>query len=149
MSSRPVSARSPMSHPLSRVQAVIVFSNDRLGPSAELVVSNEVAAAMLQATADAIRTRAEARWECELLRWLDERALAATRGTSTDSLDVGEIAWTRDHFDAQRWFLVDAIVRAAIRSEHAPALERWRQMIEAHPRGCVQFGRRWTWQSTI
>lgn len=138
-----------MSHPLSRVQAVIVFSNDRLGPSAELVVSNEVAAAMLQATADAIRTRAEARWECELLRWLDERALAATRGTSTDSLDVGEIAWTRDHFDAQRWFLVDAIVRAAIRSEHAPALERWRQMIEAHPRGCVQFGRRWTWQSTI
>jgi hypothetical protein len=125
---------------------MVVFSNQRLGPRAELVVSNEVAAAMLQATADAIRTRAEARWERELLRWLDERALATARVTSTESLDVGEIAWTRDHFDAQRWFLLDAIVRAAIRSEHASALERWRQMIEAHPRDSVQFGRRWNWQ---
>jgi hypothetical protein len=125
---------------------MVVFSNQRLGPRAELVVSNEVAAAMLQATADAIRTRAEARWERELLRWLDERALATVRVTSTESLDVGEIAWTRDHFDAQRWFLLDAIVRAAIRSEHASALERWRQMIEAHPRDSVQFGRRWNWQ---
>ena len=124
---------------------MVVFSNQRLGPRAELVVSNEVAAAMLQATADAIRTRAEARWERELLRWLDERALATARVTSTESLDVGEIAWTRDHFDAQRWFLLDAIVRAAIRSEHASALERWRQMIEAHPRDSVQFGRRWNW----
>ena len=125
---------------------MVVFSNQRLGPRAELVVSNEVAAAMLQATADAIRTRAEARWERELLRWLDERALATVRVTSTESLDVGEIAWTRDHFDAQRWFLLDAIVRAAIRSEHASALERWRLMIEAHPRDSVQFGRRWNWQ---
>lgn len=125
---------------------MIVFSNQRLGPSAELVVSNEVATAMLQATADAIRTRAEARWEHELLRWLDERALAAGRVTSTESLDVSEIAWTRDHFDAQRWFLVEAIARATLRSEHAPALERWRQMIEAHPRDSVQFGRRWNWQ---
>jgi hypothetical protein len=124
---------------------MVVFSNQRLGPRAELVVSNEVAAAMLQATADAIRTRAEARWEHELVRWLDEHARVAIRVTSTQTLDVGEIAWTRDHFDAQRWFLLDAIVRAAIRSEHASALERWRQMIEAHPRDSVQFGRRWNW----
>lgn len=137
-----------MSHPLTRVRDVIVFSNRRLGPSAEVVVSNEVAAAMLQTTADAIRTRVEARWECELLRWLDERAVSVTRVTETESLDVGEIAWTRDHFDAQRWFVVDAIVRAAIHSEHAPALERWRQLIEAHPRDSVQFGRRWNWQPT-
>jgi hypothetical protein len=128
---------------------VVVFSNQRLGPSAELVVSNEVAAAMLQATADAIRTRVEARWEHELLRWLDERARAVGRLTTTETLDVGEIAWTRDHFDAQRWFLVDAIVRAAMHSEHASALERWRQMIEAHPKGSVQLARRWTWTSTI
>jgi hypothetical protein len=125
---------------------VVVFSNQRLGPSAELVVSNEVAAAMLQATADAIRTRVEARWEHELLRWLDERARAVGRLTTTETLDVGEIAWTRDHFDTQRWFLAEAVARAAIRSEHAPALERWRQMIEAHPRDSVQFGRRWNWQ---
>ena len=124
---------------------MVVFSNQRLGPRAELVVSNEVAAAMLQATADAIRTRAEARWERELLRWLDERALATARVTTTESLDVGEIAWTRDHFDAQRWFLVESLARATLHSAHGPALERWRQMIEAHPRDSVQFGRRWNW----
>jgi len=124
---------------------MVVFSNHRLGPSVELVVSNEVAAAMLQAAADALRTRAEARWEQELVRWLDERARATGRTATTCSLDVGEIAWTRDHFDAQRWFLVDALARASTRSEHAQAIERWRQMIEAHPRDSVQFGRRWTW----
>ena len=127
---------------------MLVLSNARLGPSVEIVVSNDVAAAMLQAVADAIRTRAEARWELELLRWLDERALAAGRTTGTGSLDVSEIAWTRDHFDAQRWFVVDAVARAMIHSEHAAALERWRRMIEAHPRDCVQFGRRWSWHVT-
>lgn len=124
---------------------MLVLSNRRLGPSVELLVSNEVAAAMLQAVADAIRTRAEGRWELELLRWLDERALAAGRTAGTESIDISEIAWTRDHFDAQRWFLADALARAMIHSQHAAALERWRRMIEAHPRDSVQFGRRWSW----
>jgi hypothetical protein len=123
---------------------MLVFSNDRLGASAEIVVSNEVAAAMLQQVADAIRTRAEARWELELLRWLDDRALAAGRTTDTLAIDVSEIAWTRDHFDAQRWFLIDAVARAMLQSDHAGALDRWRRMIEAHPRDSVQFGRRWS-----
>ena len=123
---------------------MLVFSNDRLGPSVEIVVSNEVAAAMLQQVADAIRTRAEARWEVELLRWLDDRALAAGRTTGTLAIDVSEIAWTRDHFDAQRWFLIDAVTRATLQSDHAAALDRWRRMIEAHPKDSVQFGRRWT-----
>ena len=123
---------------------MLVFSNDRLGPSAEIIVSNEVAAAMLQQVADAIRTRAEARWERELLRWLDDRALAAGRTTATLAIDVSEIAWTRDHFDAQRWFLIDAVARATMQSDHAAALDRWRRMIEAHPRDSVQHGRRWS-----
>ena len=127
---------------------MVVFSNQRLGPSVELVVSNQVAAAMLQATADAMRTRADARWEHELVRWLDERAQAAQRAETTASLDVSEIAWTRDHFDAQRWFMVEALARATLRSEHGPALDRWRQMIEAHPRDSVQLARRWTWNAT-
>lgn len=127
---------------------MLVFSNDRLGPSAEIVVSNEVAAAMLQQVADAIRTRADARWEVELLRWLDDRALAAGRTRGTLAIDVSEIAWTRDHFDAQRWFLIDAIARATLHSEHAPALVRWRRLIEAHPRDSVQVGRRWNWSLT-
>jgi hypothetical protein len=127
---------------------MLVFSNRRLGPSVEIVVSNEVAAAMIQAVADAIRSRAEARWELELLRWLDESALAAGRTTGTATIDVSEIAWTRDHFDAQRWFLIGAVARAMLHSEHAAALERWRRMIEAHPRDSVQFGKRWTWHVT-
>lgn len=127
---------------------MVVFSNRRLGPEAELVVSNEAAAAMLQATADAVRTRADARWEHELVRWLDERALAVARLASTSEIDVDDLAWTRDHFDAQRWFLVDAIVRAALHGPHAPALDRWRHLIEAHPRDSVQFGRRWNWHVT-
>ena len=127
---------------------MVVFSNQRLGPSVELVVSNEVAATMLQETADAMRTRAEARWEQELVRWLDERAAGARRAETTASLDVSEIAWTRDHFDAQRWFLVEALARATLRSEHGPALERWRQMIEAHPRDSIQLARRWTWNAS-
>ena len=128
---------------------MLVFSNDRLGASAEIVVSNEVAAAMLQQVADAIRTRAEARWELELLRWLDDRAVAAGRTTGTLAIDVSEIAWTRDHFDAQRWFLIDAVARAMLQSDHAAALDRWRRMIEAHPRDSVQFGRRWAWSLNI
>ncbi len=122
---------------------MLVFSNERLGPSVEIVVSNDVAAAMLQQVADAIRTRADARWELDLLRWLDARALAAGRTTGTLAIDISEIAWTRDHFDAQRWFLIDAIARATLHSEHAAALDRWRRLIEAHPRDSVQFGRRW------
>lgn len=122
---------------------MLVFSNERLGASVEIVVSNEVAAAMLQQVADAIRTRAEARWELELLRWLDDRARAAGRTTGTLAIDVSEIAWTRDHFDAQRWFLIDAVARATMHSDHGAALDRWRRMIEAHPRESVQFGRRW------
>jgi hypothetical protein len=125
-----------------------VFSNRRLGPSVEIVVSSEVAAEMLEQTADAIRSRAESRWEQELLRWLDEQALAARRTSETQSIDVSEIAWTRDHFDAQRWFLVGALARTLLSSEHAAALERWRRMIEAHPRDSVQFGRRWNWHAT-
>jgi len=122
---------------------MIVFSNRLLGASVETVVGNDVAIAMLHEVADAIRSRAEARWELELVRWLEERAVALRRTTDTESIDVSEIAWTRDHFDAQRWFLIDAVARAMLHSEHGAALERWRRMIEAHPRDSVQFGRRW------
>jgi hypothetical protein len=126
------------------VRLVVVFTNQRIGPSAELLVSDEVAAAMLHETAEAASRAAEARWEHELVRWLEARA--QTRGRA---LDVGDIAWTPDHFEAQRRFLIDAIVRGALRSEHAGALDRWRRMIEAHPRDSVQVGRRWQWEATV
>jgi hypothetical protein len=125
---------------------VVVFTNQRLGPSAELLVSDEVAAAMLAATAEAASRAAEARWEQELGRWLASRA----HKNPVRTLDVADIAWTPEHFEAQRRFLIDAIVRAGlgVGADHAAPLERWRRMIEAHPRDSVQVGRRWQWEAT-
>ena len=124
---------------------VVVFTNQRLGPSSELLVSDDVASAMLHATAEAASRAAEARWEHELVRWLEARAGMCGRA---GSLDVGDVAWTPEHFEAQRRFLIDAITRGALGSEHAAALERWRRMIEAHPRDSVQVGRRWQWEAS-
>ena len=119
---------------------MIVFSNHRLGPASELLVSSHVAEAMLRATADAARVTAEARWEHELASWLE-----ACAGRCT-TLDVADIAWTPENFERQRQFMLDAIAGAAAGSEHARALTRWSRMIEAHPRDSVQFGRLWTHQ---
>jgi hypothetical protein len=118
---------------------MVVFSNQRLGASAEIIISDDVAAEMLKATAAEARPFAEARWERELIEWLERRA------ESKSPLDVSEIAWTPDHFEAQRRFLVAAIDRAAVGSEHALAFDLWRRLIEAHPQDSVQVGRRWQW----
>jgi hypothetical protein len=118
---------------------MVVFSNQRLGASAEIIISDDVAAEMLKATAAQARPFAEARWERELIEWLERRA------ESKSPLDVSEIAWTPDHFEAQRRFLLAAIDRAAAGSEHALAFDLWRRLIEAHPRDSVQVGRRWQW----
>lgn len=119
---------------------MVVFSNRRLGPSAELFVSDDVAITVLRETAAAARPYAEARWEVELVLWLDSRA-----DVGTQLLDVGDIAWTPEHFENQRTFVVDAIRRAAGCGEHALAFDRWRRMVEAHPTDAVQVGRRWDW----
>jgi hypothetical protein len=118
---------------------MVVLSNRRLGPSAELLVSREVAAQALGEVAAAAGPAAEARWEHELVAWLERCA------TSGASFDVCDIAWTPEHFEHQRHFLVDAVRRAAATSHHARVLLRWRGMIEAHPRESVQVGRRWRW----
>jgi hypothetical protein len=121
---------------------VVVFSNRRMGPSAELFVSPPVAAAMLRATASSARPSASGRWENELVRWLEQRAADVPA-----ALDVADIAWTPEHFELQRTFVIDAIRRAAAISEHASALQRWARMIEVHPSDSVQVGRRWHWLS--
>lgn len=122
-----------------RVRPMFVFSNQRLGPVAEVLVSPEVAEAMLFATAEAARPVAEGRWELELVRWLEDRS--RTLGTE---LDVGELAWSPENFARQRAFLLGAIELASQTSVHARALVRWSQMIAAHPREWVVVGRRWT-----
>jgi hypothetical protein len=118
---------------------MVVFSNHRLGPSAELLVSREAAVQLLRELAEAAGPSAEARWEHELVTWL-ERCAASING-----FDVSDIAWTPEHFEHQRSFLLDAVRRAVTSSRHARALTRLAVMIEAHPRESVQVGRRWQW----
>ncbi|HEY4238778.1 MAG TPA: hypothetical protein VGM88_03150 [Kofleriaceae bacterium] len=117
------------------------MSNRRLGPSAELMVSVAVAGEVLREVAAAAAPAASSRWEHELVAWLEQRAQAGDEAP----IDVGDIAWTPEHFERQREFLVGAIERARGDSEHGRALERWAKMIELHPRESVQVGRRWRW----
>jgi hypothetical protein len=119
---------------------MVVFSNRRLGPSAELLVSREVASELLREVAAAAGPSAQARWEHELVSWLERYAASDSVG-----IDVADIAWTPEHFERQRRFLVEAIQRAEAGSRHGRALARWCGMIEAHPRESVQVGRRWQW----
>ena len=118
---------------------MIVFGNRRLGPGAELLLSPQVAREMIQATADAARTAASARWERELCDWLAERAAL------DPNIDVDDLAWTPEHFERQRRFLIDAIELAARGSVHASALRMWGRLVASHPRASVQVGRRWQW----
>jgi len=125
---------------LSRVRAMVVFSNQRLGAVAEILVSPDVASEMLRQAAEAARPLAQSRWEHELILWLEDRSRAMG-----PTLDVGEIAWTPDNFERQRRFLTDAIDRAGLASEHSRPLAMWARMIVAHPREHVVVGRRWRW----
>ena len=95
---------------------------------------------VLSETVEAARPFAKARWERELVMWLDS---IATVGVAM--LDVDDIAWTPEHFATQQVFLMQSIQRAALCGEHALVFERWRRMVEAHPADAVQVGRRWQW----
>jgi hypothetical protein len=121
---------------------MVVFSNRRIGPSSELLVSPGVAAELLREVAAAAAPLAQARWEHELVIWLERCAASGNA-----CLDVSDIAWTPEHFERQRGFLLDAIRGATAASRHGRALARWGDMIEAHPRESVQVGRRWQWPS--
>lgn len=128
---------------------MLVFSNQRLGPAAELMVSRQAAVAVLRSVAEAARPFASAQWECELVRWLDQQA-ARIAGTSTHvAIDVADIAFTPQHFDRQRRFLLEAIEDARAETPYARLLADWAQLIKAHPSDSVQFGRRWMWHSSI
>jgi hypothetical protein len=128
---------------------MLVFSNRRLGPAAELSVSHAVAGTLLAQVANTAREEAVDHWELELVRWLDEQSLHfSSTTTGHHTLDVGDIAFTPQHFDRQRRFLIDAITRARSTSPYSRLLAGWADLIEAHPRDSVQFGRRWVWHST-
>jgi hypothetical protein len=121
---------------------MVVYSNRRIGAAAELLVSAEVASAMIAETAAAARPLAQGRWELELVLWLEDRA----HRLPTD-LDVEDIAWSPENFERQKRFVIDAIERAALSSAHARALLLWCRQFEAHAREHVVVGRRWQWSS--
>lgn len=131
---------------------MLVFSNHRLGPAAEMMLSRDVAIALLRSVAEAARPKSSAIWERELVRWLDERALVASTTMAPYVIDVGDIAFTPDNFDRQRRFLLEAIDEAR---DGAPllglarALVDWADLIKAHPRDSVQMRKRWLWHSTV
>lgn len=131
-----------MSDRPSRVPAMVVYSNRRLGAAAELLVSPEVACGMLADTAAAARPLAQGRWELEFVLWLEDRA----HRLATD-LDVEDIAWSPENFERQKRFVIEAIERAAITSSHARALHLWCRLFEAHTGEYVVVGRRWQWFS--
>ncbi len=119
---------------------MVVFSNRRLGPAAELLVSPEVGGAILREAAAAARPLAQSRWEHELVVWLEDRS----RRLGGD-LDVGDIAWSPENFERQRSFLCGAIEQASVASPHTRALAQWARQIATHPREAIVVGRRWQW----
>jgi hypothetical protein len=131
-----------MSYRRASVVAMVVFSNRELGPGAELLLSAAIAREILLATAGAAAPLAAARWELELVQWLTEQA--DVRPVADRTIDVTDLAWTPEHFDAQRAFVATAITAAiATAPAHEAALRRWSQLVAAHPRDSVQVGRRW------
>jgi hypothetical protein len=125
---------------------MLVLSNQRIGPTAELMVSRDVGASLVRHVAEVARVAASSHWERELVRWLDERARWITSSTARPIvLDVGDIAFTPQHFDRQRRFLLDAIDGARTEARYARALTDWADLIKAHPRDSVQLSRRWIW----
>ncbi len=125
---------------------MLVFSNQRLGPAAEMMVSRPIAIDVLRKVAAAARPIANGHWEKELVRWLDEQAAhVASAATRHVGIDVGDIAFTPLHFNRQRRFLIEAIQRVCATSEHSRLLGAWANLIEAHPSDSVQYGRRWLW----
>jgi hypothetical protein len=128
---------------------MLVFANHRLGPAAELLVSRDVATTLLMQIADAARSIMSGHWEHELVRWLDEQVSRIRTINEFDlAIDVAEIAFTPQHFERQRRFLTDAIARASKCFEDARPLAQLSNLIQAHPRDSVQFGRRWQWRSS-
>jgi hypothetical protein len=128
---------------------MLVFSNHRLGPAAELMVPRDVGASLVRSVAEAARTTASSHWERELVRWLDERAHWIVASTSRSiAIDVTDIAFTPQHFDRQRGFLLEAIETACADIRYARALADWADLIKAHPSDSVQLSRRWIWRPT-
>jgi hypothetical protein len=122
-----------------------VLSNLRRDDSCVVALSRAAMDRLLAAVVDAGHTRADARWERELVVWLDRRREALRSGERT-GLDLSEIAWTPERFPEQQAFLLavlDGLDDDG--SELAAAASELRRLVAEYPREIVVVGRRWAW----
>jgi hypothetical protein len=126
---------------------VITFSNLRAAESLTFTTSERGAVVMLGALIDTARGAAADRWEQELAAWLDDRRWAIAGGVRA-GLDLGELAFTPEHFPAQQRFVVAICEQASARAADptlAADLLRLRELAAHHAREHVSVGRRWRW----
>ena len=126
---------------------MITFSNLRAADSLTFTTSERGALAVLGALVETAREAAADRWEHELAAWLADRRWAIAGGARA-GLDLGEVAWTPDHFAAQQRFVVAICEQASARAtapELAADLARLRELAAHHAREHVVVGRRWRW----
>lgn len=126
---------------------MITFSNLRAAESLTFTTSERGAILVLGALVETAREAAAGRWEHELAAWLADRRWAIAGGARA-GLDLGEVAWTPDHFADQQRFVVAICDRASDRAAEpslASDLARLRELAAHHGREHVVVGRRWRW----
>ena len=129
---------------------MITFSNLRAAESLTFTTSERGAIAVLGALVVAARAAAADRWEHELAAWLADRRWAIAGGARA-GLDLGEVAWTPEHFAAQQRFVIAICDQASGRAADpglAADLARLRELAAHHAREHVVVGRRWRWLGT-
>jgi hypothetical protein len=117
-----------------------LLSNLRMGY--EIAIPRPVATRALVLAVDAARSLADDRWQRELVAWLGDRTRSLGHG-----LDVGDLAWTPEHFVEQQRFVVAALTAAAAQADDDAriALHRFAALVAGHDRSWVVVGRRWSW----
>lgn len=128
---------------------MITFSNLRADEALTFTLPERAAAALLGALTEASREIALSRWEQELVAWLADRRWAVASGHRA-GVDLGEVAWTPEHFGEQRRFVLAMCERALVRLRADDDLGRAaitgvRELAAAHGREHVPVGRRWRW----
>lgn len=126
---------------------MITFSNLRAADSLTFTTSERGAVAVLGALVELARETAADRWEHELTAWLADRRWAIAGGVRA-GLDLGEVAWTPEHFADQQRFVIAICEHASARAAEpglAADLARLRELAAHHGREHVVVGRRWRW----
>jgi hypothetical protein len=96
---------------------VVIFSDQRAGDDG-FVVDGDAAVVLLDAMVQAGAALAAARWEHDLIAWLAERRRGIASGAAA-GIDLGEVAWTPEHFTDQQRFVIALCEQVAARCHEA------------------------------